>query len=131
MPRRKRTSQIIIEAEQRASGLQAIDPNLDLGNGVTLAALRAAIEETKALLNQYNLTLAKSDGDQSQLEQSEEKLARLTSTCLRAVSVKFGPDSDAYEKAGGRRLSERRRPDRKAATESEKAPSRPTTSNEA
>lgn len=129
MPRRKRTSQAIIDAEQRASGLQAIDPNLDLGNGVTLAALRTAIEETKALLNQYNLTLAQSDGDQARLEESEEKLARLTSTCLRAVSVKFGPDSEAYEKAGGRRLSDRRRPDRKAAPEPGKAPARPPESN--
>ena len=111
--------------------MQAIDPHLDLGNGITLAALRTAIEETKALLNQYNLTLAQSDGDQARLEEGEEKLARLTSTCLRAVSVKFGPDSEAYEKAGGRRLSDRRRPDRKALVESGKDKSRPDSNDEA
>ena len=115
MPRRKRSSQVIIDAEQRAAGLQAIDPQLDLGNGITLAVLKTAIDETKALLNRYNQTLAQSDGDLTRLEESEAKLARLTSTCLRAVAVKFGPDSAAYEKAGGRRASDRRRPERKTS----------------
>ena len=113
MPRRQRSSPSIRVAEIRATGLQAIDPYLDLGNGHTLAAFQEQIQEAKKALNEYNLTLSRCDTEQARLEALEKKLADLASTYLKAVAVKYGSDSIAYQKAGGRRRSERRRPSRK------------------
>ena len=44
MARRKRTSPSLDRASTRASALQSIDENLDLGNGLTLAAFNTAID---------------------------------------------------------------------------------------
>jgi hypothetical protein len=38
----------------------------------------------------------------------------MSTRMLKGVSSKFGEDSDQYEKAGGKRTSERARPRRKA-----------------
>lgn len=113
MPRRQRTSPAITAAESRATGLRAIDPNLDLGNGHTLAVFEEQIEQAKKTLSDYNRLLAQCNSEQLKLEGIEEKVSHLTSTYLRAVAVKYGPDSIAYQKAGGRRRSDRRRPTRK------------------
>ena len=45
----------------------------------------------------------------------EKALDQLSTRMLKAVAVKFGENSDEYEKAGGKRTSERKRPQRKAA----------------
>ncbi|MFS0516651.1 hypothetical protein ACEYW6_18310, partial [Nostoc sp. UIC 10607] len=36
MARRKRTSQVLEKAARRAAGINSIDPNLNVGNGLTL-----------------------------------------------------------------------------------------------
>ena len=47
------------------------------------------------------------------IKANDKALDRLSTRMLKGVSSKFGEDSDQYEKAGGRRTSERVRPQHK------------------
>ena len=106
MAYRRRTSPNTEEAQQRAANLEAIDPALDLGNGLTLAAFRTEITATQALLNAYNIKLAEADAALNNLKIQEKGLKTLTSRMLAGVGVKYGKDSNEYEQAGGTRTSE-------------------------
>lgn len=100
-------------ASTRSSALESIDANLNLGNSLTLAADNAAIENMDDLLSAYNTKLSELAGRLNQLETSETKLDELSGRVLAGVGVKFGKDSDEYEKAGGTRPSERKSSKRK------------------
>jgi hypothetical protein len=59
MPRQKRTaSRVIQHAATRAAGLESIDPKLNLGNEMTLAAYKDAITEALGKQAAYNTLLA-------------------------------------------------------------------------
>ena len=110
---KKRKSASITKARLRMSGLEAIDPNLDLGNGLTLADYQTAVEATEAKLDSYNNLLSKSDEAGNIVKSSEKTLRELSERILEGVGSKFGHDSNEYEMAGGKRTSERKRPVRK------------------
>ena len=114
MARQKKTSKVIEAANTRSASLAAIDENLDLGNGLTLAAYDTATDGVQKKLDEYNTLLSQVDAAQNLFESAEEDLAALSSRMLAAVGVKFGKDSDEYEKAGGTKTSERKAPVRKA-----------------
>ena len=101
------------KAETRAASLASIDPALDLGNGLTLAAYQAAIETTHEKLASYNTKLSDADEALNVFQAEEKELAGLSERMLGAVATKYGKDSDEYEKAGGTKKSERKRPTRK------------------
>jgi len=111
MARAKRSSQSAQNAQTRADAIAGIDPNLDLGNGLTVPAFQASInaitDPKTGSLTAYNSELSKLDGMQDTLEAQESALDDLSSRMLAAVGVKFGKDSKEYEMAGGTRTSER------------------------
>lgn len=117
MGRAKRTSSAAEKATVRAAGLASISPTLDLGNGITLVAYNTAIDGiTKAVTGKlavYNATLSLADQQLNELLAAEKALNVLSETMLMAVGVKYGKDSNEYEKAGGVRTSERKAPVRK------------------
>ena len=117
MARIKRTSPAAEKATSRASALSSISPTLDLGNGLTLASYKAVIagivDPTTGKLALYNTALSALDGQLNELDSAERSLNALSETMLSAVAVKFGKDSSEYEKAGGVRKSERKKPTKK------------------
>ncbi|MBI5479660.1 MAG: hypothetical protein HY906_12425 [Deltaproteobacteria bacterium] len=115
MARQKRSSKVLEGANRRATGLASINANLDLGGGLTLASYRAAIGDTKAKLDAYNENLSSVDALLNAFQASERTLRDLHERMLTGVATKHGKDSDEYEKAGGVRKSERKRPVRKPA----------------
>jgi hypothetical protein len=106
MAYRRKSSEIIAEAQERSGNLRAIDPNLDLGNGLTAAAYDAKIAETQAALDAYNGHLAQADAAGNDFQALEKDLRDFSSQMLSGVKVKYGRDSNQYEMAGGKRLSE-------------------------
>jgi len=110
MARKKRKSKAVERALKRAAALAAVDPKLDLGNGLTLDAYNTAITAHEGNVDNYNTTLAGLDTQLTDIKASEKKLAQLSVRMLKGVASKFGEDSDEYEKAGGKRTSERKRP---------------------
>lgn len=101
------------EGNNRAASLKTIDPAMDFGNGVSLAALVAATESTKTKLNIYNALLSQVDDALNAVEQAEGSVTDLSSRLLSGVKTKYGADSSQYEQAGGTRKSEIKRAKKK------------------
>lgn len=114
MARKKRKSKAVEHGLKRAAALAAIDPNLDLGNGLTLDAYNTAIQTQEKLVDGYNTDLAGLDVRLTTIKTGDKALGQLSTRMLKGVSTKFGEDSDQYEKAGGKRTSERKRPVRQS-----------------
>ena len=106
MAYRRKSSQVIVDAQERSGNLRAIDPNLDLGNNLTVAAYDTKISEAQTALDTYNGLLAQADGAGNNFKAIEKDLRDLSSQILAGVKVKYGRDSNEYEMAGGTRLSD-------------------------
>lgn len=109
MARIKKTSKTIEDSKKRLSGLKAIDPKLDLGNGITIETFEKIIQTTETSLENYNTSLSIADENRNTFENNEKKLVDYYERTLLGVGSKFGKDSIEYEKAGGTRKSERRK----------------------
>lgn len=109
MGRLKRTSKILDRAKERAAGLRSIGA-LDFGGGLTSASYEQAIADAQSKLDDYNQTLSSVDEKANNLAASERTLNDLSERFLAGVAARFGKDSSEYEKAGGVRKSERKRP---------------------
>lgn len=117
MAYKRRSSKIITEAQQRATNLKAIDPNLDLGGGLTVAAFDNEIAEVQTTLDQYNTLLAQADAVLNKLNDQEKELGTKSGRMLAGVGVRYGKDSSEYEMAGGTRTSEVKRGKKKEKPE--------------
>ncbi len=114
MPRsRKAATPIMIKADTRLANCQSIDPTLDLGNSLTNKTLETALTNSRTELDKYNGLLADADAQLNVFNATEKILKDVNERMLEAVGVKFGKDSDEYEKAGGVRKSERKKAVRK------------------
>jgi hypothetical protein len=114
MARKKLTvNKRVQTAKQRLNGSKSIDPNLDLGNGLTIAAFEAVIGENEAAINDHNTTLSSLDQKGNLAISTAKAATEYSERWLAAVGVRFGKDSDEYEMAGGTRKSERKKPVRR------------------
>ena len=115
MGRIKRTSKVLDKANLRVAGLRSIGTQ-DFGGGLTSEAYEQAIEDTRAKLDAYNQALSTVDERGNELLASEKTLQDLSERVLAGTGAKYGKNSSEYEKVGGIRKSERKRPaSRKAA----------------
>jgi hypothetical protein len=114
MAYKARESAPIAKAQSRLNGLAAIDPTLDLGETVSVAAGTASIAVATKTLNDYNKALKTAGDLLNKLKGQEKALGTWSARALNGVKFKFGDDSSEYEMAGGVRKSERKKPVRKA-----------------
>jgi hypothetical protein len=115
---KKTTSKTILNAAARAAGLESITPALDLGSGNTLAAFKTAIDEARTRQDTYNTLLSQADEARNLMKSAELKAGDFSKRMLAAVAAQYGLNSNEYEKAGGTRESERKRPALRASKES-------------
>ena len=114
MARRKRTSAVLEAAHHRMAGLSSITPAPDFGSGVSIAAYASKVSDFTTKLDSYNQMVSAADELQNQIDADEENLNELNNRMLAAVKGHFGPDSNQYEQAGGKRTRDRKRPAKKA-----------------
>ena len=103
-------------AEKRKTGLISIDPELDLGNGKTLALYTAKIAAAISAMDTYNTLLSTVDSALDTFKAAEAVVRDWNSKMLDGVADKYGRDSLEYGQAGGVRKSERKKPRRKIDT---------------
>jgi hypothetical protein len=113
MPRQKRGSQVLEDAQHWAVNLKTINTNLELNDSLTLENFNAEIERLRLQLESYNSLLTQIDVAQTELTKSEEWLKHLAADMLTGVAFKYGKDSYEYQMAGGTRRSDRKRVVRK------------------
>lgn len=109
----RRKSAAIIAAQDRRAGLVNIDPEIDLGNGLSAQSYQTKIEMTESKLNAYVNAVAKADAARVTLMDAEKELKDFSDHIMRAVSVKFGLNSAEYVSVGGTRKKDKKRPVRK------------------
>lgn len=109
MGRLRRNSPILEKASTRAANLRAISPTLDLGSGLTLAEFEQSIAEFRTLQDEYNGILALADEKKNILEAKAKALKERHTRMLAGVGVRWGKNSNEYEKAGGTRTDERKK----------------------
>lgn len=107
---RKRFSPAILKtAEERLAGVKAIDPTLDLGNGLSVTDFEQMVTDFKAALDVYNVKLGGIVDDANALDVAEKALKFFNRRILAAIGSVYGYDSSEYEMAGGTRRSDRKR----------------------
>lgn len=109
MPRPKRGSAILEKAQQRAAAMKSIDSDLNLGNGLTIQAFLASIQDVQSKLDAYNTLLSTLDQMTLALKVGEQSLSELSERMLTGVASKYGRYSNEYVMAGGSPRSTRRR----------------------
>jgi predicted S18 family serine protease len=107
MIRPRQSSRILKKAQLRASGLQAIDPNIDFGNANSLQNMQQQMEQLRNKLNSHNTALAVINAAKTDIAELEKSLSNLCEMMLLAVAVRYGKDSQEYVMAGGVRKSDR------------------------
>ncbi len=75
-----------------------------------MPAYQAVIEQLQARQDHYNRQLSEIDALLNDLNAQEKVMAALNERMLEGVGVKYGKDSNEYEKAGGTRRSEYKKP---------------------
>ena len=108
MSRRKRSSPVLQKAERRSAGMNSIDPNLDVGNGLTLSAFSTLIETMRTKENAYNTALSNLDKLYREMLQTERELGDMAEHMLMGVGVRYGKSSVEYGMAGGVPKNQRR-----------------------
>jgi hypothetical protein len=113
MPRPKKKSTTLPQAEKRLSGLRSINSHLDFGNGFSNAAFANHVEAVRTHLDAYNTLLSKVDEAYNTFAESEQALATFSSKMLAYVAIQYDKNSNEYEMAGGARQHKTRRSSRK------------------
>jgi pantoate kinase len=109
MARKKRTSQMLEKAVRRAASINSIDPNLDLGNGLTLSAFSTLIEALRTRENAYNSALSNLDKLYREMLETERELGDMAEHMLLGVATRYGKSSVEYGMAGGVPKNQRRK----------------------
>ena len=104
----------LTKAETRLAALKSIDPALDMGDGRDIGSFTNAIADAKGKVATYNQSLSNLDGEYNDAIASINVVKKLSARMLTGVGSKWTTDSNEYEKAGGTRSSERKKPGRKA-----------------
>jgi len=112
---KKKSSMDFEHAIKRIASVKAIDPTLDLGNGLTVESYQQSIDQVSKVMGDYNTHLSLADSLRSSLKEKEKLLRAFSERMLTGVAAKFGKDSEQYQKAGGTKKSERKRHKRKIA----------------
>ncbi len=116
MAYQKKTSSLAKDkAQSRLDGLASIADDLDLGNGISVATLQAAVDLIDEKMSSYNQMLSNADAESDKFDAAETAANNLSERALDAVGVKYGKDSEEFMKAGGTKKSERKKPTAKVS----------------
>ncbi len=109
MSRVKKVNSHYDVAITRCAALKSIDPQLDLGYGLTIQQYEADIQLLRDKINAYNTALSQLDQLKSEVTQLEKLLQERSARMLTGVVTRFGLYSDEYQKAGGTKITDRRK----------------------
>lgn len=95
----QRKSAIIARAQLDLANLQAIDPDLDLGDDLSIAALEELIQETQDAIAQLNIATATITTSRKLIREKEAAIADLSQRLRLGVGARYGKSSTEYKLA--------------------------------
>jgi hypothetical protein len=105
----KTNSKALEQVQLRLSALKSIDPNLDLGDGLTIGLVTAFIQSTRAEIEAYNTEVAAVEKRCKAIRLKEDEVARLSDRIVDGVAFRFGRKSDEYKTVSSIRRYSRNR----------------------
>jgi hypothetical protein len=99
---RQRNSPALKKARQRALNMGSLDPQLDLGHGLTLPTYLEAIDITHNKFEAYNTALLQLTRLYDEAMEADMNLTDLNERMFSGILTKFGRNSTEYKMAGGR-----------------------------
>ncbi len=110
MARRKLERVLAIErARTRLAAVKSIDPDLDLGNGITTLNYETEINALNRDLQAYNTALSTVDDLYNNCIAKIATMRDWNERVLAGVATKFGKNSSQYEMAGGVKKSDHKK----------------------
>jgi hypothetical protein len=101
MTLRKRTSPTLKNAQARLAAIEAINPKLDLGSGISVVDYSAKIEEASRAIADYNKALLAIEQTSSIINDLERSLASYSTRMLSGVATIYGRTSSEYRMTSG------------------------------
>jgi malate synthase len=92
-----RKSATIAKVQIDIANLKSVEPNLDMGNDVSIAALLQMIEETNQEIELLNTTLNTVTQLRRSIQKRERALLKLRDRLQAGIAVKYGKDSAEYK----------------------------------
>ena len=101
MSKTKNYSRIIQAAERRLAQLIAIDPNLDLGEGRTVAAFRMKLDKVRARSKSCHDMAAQLSKEREVLNMEEDAMTRMSADYRLAALLRYGAKSPQFAQLTG------------------------------
>jgi predicted nucleotide-binding protein (sugar kinase/HSP70/actin superfamily) len=95
MPARK--SAAIAKAQVDIANLKSVDPTLDFGNDLSIAAVLQLLETTQAEIEALNTSLNAITQARKAIRAKERALKKLIERLQHGIALKYGKDSDQYQ----------------------------------
>jgi len=119
--KKSKESKSVTDAKKRLSGMKVIDTNqgsmVEYGDAVknpcNSALLASKITDYDTTQNKLNMKLSEVDELQNEEKALEKEIQSLSTRALKGAISKFGEDASEIEQLGGKRKSERKKPERK------------------
>lgn len=103
---KRTTSEAFDKLSYRLEAMKTIDPNFDMGEGLTVDKLDQLANDLQSKLNSYNVTLMEADDQRSSIEDLEKQAMDVAERLLAITLAKYGRDSFEYRRVGGTMKSE-------------------------
>jgi hypothetical protein len=112
---RKTNSKVLDQVQLRLSTLKSIDPDLDLGGGLTIRVVSKQVQDTRTEIDLYNTELSVVEQKYKTIREKEGKIAELSDRIVDGIGFKFGRKSNEYKMVRSIRRNSKSK--RTAATE--------------
>jgi hypothetical protein len=109
MANRGQSLDSVIEGAEKVIRVWEENPTFSLGE-ITLVKLKDMLEELKTLRTQRDNLRAELGSVTNDLDDKRGEVTGVVSRALSGVRAVFGPNSNQYEKAGGTRPVDRKKP---------------------
>ena len=106
----RRKSTPLDVARSRCEGLASQDPQMDLGNGLSIQSYQSSIAALEMQLLKVNNMAADLQTERALLRDIETQMRDLNDRYMKATAAKFGTSSYEYMAIGGVRKIDRKRP---------------------
>ena len=104
--KKRKSSKHVDIAQNRIEGIRQVDPEMDFGNGISIAEYQKRIDDVRETMKAYNSLMTQADGLLFDLDSKVHEIQLYNTRILNSVGGKYGYDSIPYEMAGGKRNSD-------------------------
>jgi hypothetical protein len=105
----KTNSKALEQVQLRLSALKSIDPDLDLGDGLTIRSVSKLVQDTRSGIDAYNTEISGVEQKYKSLREQEGTIAVLSDRIVDGIAFKFGRKSDEYKMVSSIRRNNRKR----------------------